>query len=35
MLDLDLGYIANWSLRLDLEILCRTFVVVLCGHGAY
>jgi lipopolysaccharide/colanic/teichoic acid biosynthesis glycosyltransferase len=35
MLDLDLGYIANWSLRLDLVILCRTFVVVLGGHGAY
>jgi lipopolysaccharide/colanic/teichoic acid biosynthesis glycosyltransferase len=35
MLDLDLGYIANWSLRLDLAILCRTFVVVLYGHGAY
>ena len=31
---LDLEYIDNWSLRLDLEILLRTIPVVLRGTGA-
>jgi exopolysaccharide biosynthesis polyprenyl glycosylphosphotransferase len=32
---LDLRYIDNWSLALDLKILCRTVPVVLFGIGAY
>jgi lipopolysaccharide/colanic/teichoic acid biosynthesis glycosyltransferase len=32
---LDLQYIRNWSLLLDLKILLRTIPVVLRGHGAY
>jgi exopolysaccharide biosynthesis polyprenyl glycosylphosphotransferase len=32
---LDLAYIEQQSLRLDLSILLRTIVVVLLGHGAY
>lgn len=32
---LDLEYIANWSLWLDLKILLRTVPVVLFGRGAY
>lgn len=32
---MDLEYIHNWSLWLDLRILLRTFVVVLHGRGAY
>ena len=35
MLALDLDYVDNWSLRLDIAILCRTVSVVLRGHGAY
>lgn len=35
MLRLDLDYIQNMSLARDLFILCRTFVVVLHGRGAY
>jgi lipopolysaccharide/colanic/teichoic acid biosynthesis glycosyltransferase len=35
MLDLDLDYVANWSLGLDLAIVWRTFAVVIYGHGAY
>jgi exopolysaccharide biosynthesis polyprenyl glycosylphosphotransferase len=35
MLALDLDYVDNWSLRLDIAILCRTIAVVLRGHGAY
>jgi lipopolysaccharide/colanic/teichoic acid biosynthesis glycosyltransferase len=31
---LDLAYIDNWSLLLDLKILLRTFPVVLLGKGA-
>ncbi len=31
---LDLEYIDNWSLALDLSILLRTIPVVLTGHGA-
>jgi exopolysaccharide biosynthesis polyprenyl glycosylphosphotransferase len=31
---LDLEYIDNWSLWLDLKILCRTVPVVLIGTGA-
>jgi lipopolysaccharide/colanic/teichoic acid biosynthesis glycosyltransferase len=31
---LDLHYIDNWSLLLDLKILLRTFPVVLLGKGA-
>jgi exopolysaccharide biosynthesis polyprenyl glycosylphosphotransferase len=32
---LDLHYIDNWSLNLDLEILMETVRVVLLGQGAY
>ena len=32
---LDLYYIDNWSLNLDLEILLETVKIVLCGKGAY
>jgi lipopolysaccharide/colanic/teichoic acid biosynthesis glycosyltransferase len=35
MLKLDLQYVANWSLGLDLSIICRTFVAVTRGRGAY
>ena len=31
---LDLKYIDNWSLTLDLKILARTVAVVLFGKGA-
>ena len=31
---LDLSYIDNWSLLLDLKILLRTIPVVLFGKGA-
>jgi lipopolysaccharide/colanic/teichoic acid biosynthesis glycosyltransferase len=31
---LDLEYIDNWSLWLDVKILCRTLPVVLTGAGA-
>jgi len=31
---MDIFYINNWSLALDLQILARTFFVVLTGHGA-
>ncbi len=31
LLELDLGYLDNWSLRLDLQILYRTVFVVLRG----
>ena len=32
---LDLSYVDNWSMRVDLHILLRTFRAVLSGHGAY
>jgi lipopolysaccharide/colanic/teichoic acid biosynthesis glycosyltransferase len=32
---LDLDYIDNWSLRLDLSILLRTIPAVLLGRGAH
>ncbi len=32
---LDLHYVENWSLALDLHILWRTLFVVLGRHGAY
>jgi lipopolysaccharide/colanic/teichoic acid biosynthesis glycosyltransferase len=32
---LEREYIENWSLRSDLEIIFRTFGVVLSGKGAY
>jgi lipopolysaccharide/colanic/teichoic acid biosynthesis glycosyltransferase len=35
MLELDLGYVAHWTIGLDLSILCRTFVAVTRGRGAY
>jgi len=35
MIELDLEYIMNWSLRRDLWIICKTFIVVLLGRGAY
>jgi exopolysaccharide biosynthesis polyprenyl glycosylphosphotransferase len=35
MVMLDIYYIDNWSLGLDLQILFRTVPAVLTGHGAY
>jgi lipopolysaccharide/colanic/teichoic acid biosynthesis glycosyltransferase len=32
---MDLYYIENWSLRLDLQILLRTIPAVLFSRGAY
>jgi undecaprenyl-phosphate galactose phosphotransferase len=32
---LDLFYIKNWSLWMDITILLRTFIVVMQGRGAY
>jgi exopolysaccharide biosynthesis polyprenyl glycosylphosphotransferase len=32
---LDLRYVENWSLALDMQILLKTFVAVVRGHGAY
>jgi lipopolysaccharide/colanic/teichoic acid biosynthesis glycosyltransferase len=32
---MDLYYIENWSLRLDLQILVQTIPAVLMGRGAY
>jgi exopolysaccharide biosynthesis polyprenyl glycosylphosphotransferase len=32
---LDLRYVENWSLALDLQILWKTFSVILRGAGAY
>lgn len=32
---LDIWYIENWTLGLDLKILLRTFPAVISGHGAY
>lgn len=33
--ELDLGYIDNWSFALDLKLLLRTILVVLGGRGAH
>jgi lipopolysaccharide/colanic/teichoic acid biosynthesis glycosyltransferase len=33
--DLDAGYVRNWSMWLDVEILLRTISVVLRREGAY
>jgi undecaprenyl-phosphate galactose phosphotransferase len=33
--DLDAGYVRNWSIWLDIEILLRTVSVVLRREGAY
>jgi lipopolysaccharide/colanic/teichoic acid biosynthesis glycosyltransferase len=35
MVQLDLDYVENWSLLRDLWIICKTFLVVLLGRGAY
>jgi lipopolysaccharide/colanic/teichoic acid biosynthesis glycosyltransferase len=35
MIRLDLGYVANWSLALDLRIVAKTFFAVLVRRGAY
>lgn len=35
MIDLDLFYIENWSLGLDLEIMFKTFFAILSKKGAY
>jgi exopolysaccharide biosynthesis polyprenyl glycosylphosphotransferase len=35
MVLLDLHYIQNWSLWLDLRIMLRTVLAVLLAHGAY
>ncbi len=34
-MELDLEYLNNWSLFLDLKILLKTIPVVLFGIGAY
>lgn len=35
MIELDLYYLENWSLGLDLKILLRTIPAILSGRGAY
>jgi lipopolysaccharide/colanic/teichoic acid biosynthesis glycosyltransferase len=35
MVELDLDYVENWSLRRDVWIICKTFFVVLLRRGAY
>jgi exopolysaccharide biosynthesis polyprenyl glycosylphosphotransferase len=35
VINLDLNYIENWSLKLDFEILLKTVMVVLKKEGAY
>ena len=35
MVKMDIAYAQNWSLIWDLQIILRTFVVVLLGRGAY
>jgi lipopolysaccharide/colanic/teichoic acid biosynthesis glycosyltransferase len=32
---LDLSYVENWSLGLDLSIIARTVIAVLAREGAY
>lgn len=34
VVQLDLEYIDNWTLWLDIKILCKTIVAVFCGIGA-
>ena len=34
-IELDLWYVNNWSLWLDLKILWRTFITVIRGEGVY
>jgi exopolysaccharide biosynthesis polyprenyl glycosylphosphotransferase len=34
-MEMDLEYLDNWSLWLDIKILLRTIPAVLFGHGAY
>ena len=34
-MEMDLEYIDNWSLGLDVKIISKTFLVVLFGYGAY
>lgn len=34
-IDHDLDYLRNWSLRLDLHIICKTILVVLKDRAAY
>lgn len=33
--DMDVEYLENWSLMLDVELLVKTFPAVLSGRGAY
>ncbi len=35
MIELDIYYIENWTLGLDIKILFKTFFAVLSRHGAY
>lgn len=35
MVKLDIYYVENWSLLLDLKILLKTFATVLSGRGSY
>ena len=34
-IQMDLNYIHNWSIGLDLSIFLKTFYVILTGHGSY
>lgn len=35
MIRLDLYYIQNWSIIMDIKILLKTFPIVFLGKGAY
>ncbi len=35
MIELDVEYVETWSLARDLQIICKTFLVVLFRKGAY
>ena len=35
MVELDVDYAENWTIGLDLRIICKTFFVVLMRRGAY